>query len=62
MNGLLALNPLARVPGRAVDFGQRPDGRQQDEDAAEDAQLGERISAVMKNLGHPQRTFRRREL
>jgi hypothetical protein len=55
LHGLLALYVLPRVVGGTIDFGQHPHGRQEYEDGSENAQLGKKICAVMKNLGHNQR-------
>jgi hypothetical protein len=50
--GLLSLCPLPRVPRRAIDLGQHPDGCDENENGAEDAQPGKKISAMVENLGH----------
>ncbi|MGH9880282.1 MAG: hypothetical protein ACRD6N_02510 [Pyrinomonadaceae bacterium] len=52
LNGLLALDPLACIPGRAVNLGRYPEGGKQYEDSAKDAQFCQSIGAVMENLWH----------
>ena len=49
---LLTLDPLARIPGRAIDRGRDPEGSKQNEDSAKDADLCQRVGAVMENLWH----------
>src|SRR5947209_13944032 len=48
--GLLALDVLARVVGRAVDLGQNPERGGDDEEAAEDAHLGDGVGSAVENL------------
>jgi hypothetical protein len=52
LHGLLALYELSSVVRGAIDLGQHPQCCQQYEDGSENTQLGEKICAVMKNLGH----------
>jgi hypothetical protein len=52
LDGLLAFNPLAGVPGRAIQFRAYPKRRQQNKNCTIDRQLREGVRAVMKNLGH----------
>jgi len=52
LDRLLALNPLARVPGRAIQLSCNPQQRDENKNGAIDRQLRQRISAVMKNLRH----------
>ncbi len=52
LNRLLPLNPLPRVPGRAIQFRGHPERGNQDKNRAIDRQLRERVCAVVKNLGH----------
>ena len=48
--GLLALDVLARVVGRAVYLGQNPERSGDDEEADEDAHLGDGVGAAVENL------------
>jgi hypothetical protein len=57
LNGLLALCPLSGVPGRAVDLGQHPDSRDENEDSAEDTQPSKKVGAMVKNLWHRRKPF-----
>ena len=50
--GLLALDPLTSIPGRAIDLGSHVKRGKQNEDSAEDTELCQRVRAVMKNLWH----------
>ena len=52
LDRLLALNPLSRVPGRAVQLGSDPQQRDENKNSAIDRQLCQRVGAVMKNLRH----------
>ena len=52
---LLPFDPLAGVPGRTIDFSAYPKCRKQNENGAENAELGERVSAVVKDLWHRSR-------
>src|SRR5215212_3024394 len=50
LDGLLHLDELARVVGGAVDLGEHPERGGDEEDAAEDADLGDGVGAVVENL------------
>src|SRR5205807_10218919 len=50
LHGLLALDVLARVVGGAVYLGQNPERGGDDEEAAEDAHLGDGVGAAVENL------------
>lgn len=52
LNRLLTLEPLACVPGRAIDRGRHEECGDQNKDSAKNADLRQRISAVMENLWH----------
>lgn len=52
---LLPFDPLAGVPGRTIDFSADPKCCKQDENGAENAELGERVGAVVKDLWHRRR-------
>src|SRR6266550_3425581 len=52
LNWLLTLDPLARVPGRAIKLSRDPQQRDQNKHGAIDRQLRQRVGAVMKNLRH----------
>ena len=52
LDRLLTFYELACVIRRTIDLGQYPHRREHYKNGSEDAQLSERISTVMKNLGH----------
>ena len=52
LNWLLTLNPLPGVPRRSIDLGAHPKRRDQDENGAENAELGESVGTVLEDLGH----------
>ena len=52
LDRLLALNPLAGVPGRAIQLSRDPQQRNQNKNRTIDGQLCQRVCAVMKNLRH----------
>src|SRR6266446_9051749 len=52
LDRLLALNPLAGVPGRAIKLSRDPQQRDENKHGAIDRQPRERVGAVMKNLRH----------
>ena len=52
LHRLLAFDPLARVPGRAIQFRCHPQGGHENKNGAVDRQLRKCVGTVMKNLGH----------
>ena len=52
LDRLLPLEPLARVPGRAVEFRCNPKNGNENEDSAINRELGQRVCAVMEDLWH----------
>lgn len=59
LDRLLALDPLARVPRRTIQFDRDPQKRNNNEESAIDRNLGKRIRAVMEDLWHRRRIKRR---
>ncbi len=55
LDGLLAFNPLPRVPGRTIQLRGHPQGSDEDKNGAINRQLREGVRAVMKNLWHCRR-------
>lgn len=55
LNRLLALDPLPCVPGGAIELSHHPERCKQNEDSAKNAQLGQRVGAVMEDLWHRRR-------
>jgi hypothetical protein len=58
LNGLLTLNPLAGIPGRAIQFDCDPQRCDKNKYSAIDRDFGQRVGAVMKDLWHRRRTKR----
>jgi hypothetical protein len=52
LDGLLPFDPLASVPGRAIQFRRHPQSGNKDKDGPVDRQFRERVCTVMKNLWH----------
>ncbi len=52
LNGLLNLNKLAGVPGRATNLSRNPQRGYQNKDSPKDRGLGQRVRTVVKNLWH----------
>jgi hypothetical protein len=52
LDWLLSLNPLAGIPGRAIELSRNPKQSHQNKHSAIDRQLCQRVCAVMKNLWH----------
>ena len=50
--GLLALDPLSGIPGRAVELSSHPERSYQDKQSAIDRNFCERVCAVMEDLRH----------
>ena len=58
LDGLLSLDPLAGIPGRAVQFDSNPERGDKNKYGAIDRDFGQRVGAVMKDLWHRRRTKR----
>ena len=58
LDWLLPLEPLARIPGRAIKFYCNPKSGKENEDSAINRKLCQRVRAVMEDLWHRRSTNR----